>query len=205
MTLGTVRWFADMFETVVVHFVSPEGSGYFLTSILVRLVVIVRISPDWIPGLASNPRPVPNFGNTEQTCQPLCILRNHYAFRVSNTPLRKPVQNVGKLRILRNFGAIRPIPRNLQQLSWLAVSRKSPAGQNVDEDLFILRLPSHRRQISPSDQQRELQRWSHAQWNVVLNVNRSNAGGSSPTWSPASPVYRTENTDEDSVNVTIRP
>ena len=77
-----------------------------------------------------------------QTCQPLRILRNHYAFRVSNTPLRKPVQNVGKLRILRNFGAIRPIPRNLQQLSRLAVSRKSPAGQNIDKDLFILRLPS---------------------------------------------------------------
>ena len=35
-------------------------------------------------------------------------------------------------------------------------------------------------------------------------MNRSNACGSSPTWSPASPVYRTENTDEDSVNVTIR-
>ena len=93
-----------------------------------------------------------------QTCQPLRILRNHYAFRVSNTPLRKPVENVGKLRILRNFGAIRPIPRTLQQLSWLAVSRKSPAGQNIDKDLFILRLPSHRRQISPSDQQRKLQR-----------------------------------------------
>ena len=77
-----------------------------------------------------------------QTCQPLRILRNHYAFRVSNTPLRKPVQNVGKLRILRNFGAIRPIPRNLQQLSRLSVSRKSPAGQNIDKDLFILRLPS---------------------------------------------------------------
>ena len=77
-----------------------------------------------------------------QTCQPLRILRNHYAFRVSNTPLRKPVQNVGKLRISRNFGAIRPIPRNLQQLSRLAVSRKSPAGQNIDKDLFILRLPS---------------------------------------------------------------
>ena len=119
-------------------------------------------------------------------------------------PLRKPVQNVGKLRILRNFGAIRPIPRNLQQLSWLAVSRKSPAGQNIDKDLFILRLPSHRRQISPSDQQRKLQRWNHAQWNVELIVNRSNAGGSSPTWSPASPVYRSENTDEDSVDVTIR-
>ena len=123
---------------------------------------------------------------------------------MSNTPQRKPVQNVGKLRILRNFGAIRPIPRNLQQLSWLAVSRISPAGQNIDKDLFILRLPSHRRQISPSDQQRKLQRWSHAQWNVELIVNRSNAGGSSPTWSPASPVYRSENTDEDSVNVTIR-
>ena len=93
-----------------------------------------------------------------QTCQPLRILRNHYAFRVSNTPLPKPVENVGKLRILRNFGAIRPIPRTLQQLSWLAVSRKSPAGQNIDKDLFILRLPSHRRQISPSDQQRKLQR-----------------------------------------------
>ena len=65
-----------------------------------------------------------------QTCQPLRILRNHYAFRVSNTPLCKHVQNVGKLRILRNFGAILPIPHNLQQLSWLAVSRKSPAGQN---------------------------------------------------------------------------
>ena len=77
-----------------------------------------------------------------QTCQPLRILRNNCAFRVSNTPLRKPVQNVGKLRILRNFGAIRPIPRNLQRLSWLAVSRKSPAGQNIDKDLFILRLPS---------------------------------------------------------------
>ena len=77
-----------------------------------------------------------------QTCQPLRILRNHYAFRVSNTPLRKPVQNVGKLRISRNFGAIRPLPRNLQQLSRLAVSRKSPAGQNIDKDLFILRLPS---------------------------------------------------------------
>ena len=77
-----------------------------------------------------------------QTCQPLRILRNHYAFRVSNTPLRKPVQNVGKLRILRNFGTIRPIPRNLQQLSRLAVSRKSPAGQNIDKELFILRLPS---------------------------------------------------------------
>ena len=93
-----------------------------------------------------------------QTCQPLRILRNHYAFRVSNTPLRKPVENVGKLRILRNFGAIRPIPRTLQQLSWLAVSRKSPAGQNIDKDLFILRLPSHQRQISPSNQQRKLQR-----------------------------------------------
>ena len=132
-----------------------------------------------------------------QTCQLLRILRNHYAFRVSNTPLRKPVQNVGKLRILRNFGAIRPIPRNLQQLPCLAVSRKSPAGQKRDKDLFILRLPSHRRQISPSDQQRKLQSWSHTQWNVVLIVNRSNAGGSSPTWSPASPVYRSENTDED--------
>ena len=77
-----------------------------------------------------------------QTCQPLRISRNHYAFWVSNTPLRKPVQNVGKWRILRNFGAIRPIPRNLQQLSWLAVSRKSPGGQNIDKDLFILRLPS---------------------------------------------------------------
>ena len=77
-----------------------------------------------------------------QTCQPLRILRNHYAFRVSNTPLCKPVQNVGKLRILRNFGAIRPIPRNLQQFSRPAVSRKSPAGQNIDKDLFILRLPS---------------------------------------------------------------
>ena len=139
-----------------------------------------------------------------QTCQPLRILRNHYAFRVSNTPLRKPVQNVGKLRILRNFGAIRPKPRNLQQLSWLAVNRKLPAGQNIDKDLFILLLPSHRRQIWPSDQQRKLQRWSHAQWNVVLIVNRSNAGGSSPTLSPASPVYRSENTNEDSVNVTIR-
>ena len=77
-----------------------------------------------------------------QTCQPLRILRNHYAFQVSNTPLRKPVQNVGKQRILRNFGTIRPIPRNLQQLSRLVVSRKSPAGQNIDKDLFILRLPS---------------------------------------------------------------
>ena len=64
-------------------------------------------------------------------------LANHYAFWVSNTPLRKPVQNVGKLCILRNFGAIRPIPRNLQQISWLAVSRKSPAGQNIDKNLFI--------------------------------------------------------------------
>ena len=35
-------------------------------------------------------------------------------------------------------------------------------------------------------------------------MNCSNAGGSSPTWSPASPMYRAENTDEDSVNVTIR-
>ena len=77
-----------------------------------------------------------------QTCQPLRILRNHYAFRMSNTPLRKPVQNVRKLRILRNFGAICPMPRNLHQLSWLAVNRKSPAGQNIDKDLFILRLPS---------------------------------------------------------------
>ena len=77
-----------------------------------------------------------------QTCQPLRILRNHYAFRVSNTPLRKPVQNAGKLCILRNFGAIRPIPRNQQQLCRLAVSRKSPEGQNIDKDLFILRLPS---------------------------------------------------------------
>ena len=80
--------------------------------------------------------------NTYQTCQRLRILRNHYAFRASNTPLWKPVQNVKKLRILRNFGAIRPLPRNLQQISWLAVSRKSPAGQNIDKDLFILRLPS---------------------------------------------------------------
>ena len=56
--------------------------------------------------------------------------------------IRKHVQNVGKLRILRNFGAILPIPRNLQQLSWLAISRKSTAGQNIDKDLFILRLPS---------------------------------------------------------------
>ena len=77
-----------------------------------------------------------------QTCQPLRILRNHYAFRVSNTPLCKPVQNVEKLRILRNFGAIRPIPRNLQQLCWLAISRKSPAGQSIDKNSFILRLPS---------------------------------------------------------------
>ena len=78
----------------------------------------------------------------QQTCQPLHILRNHYAFRVSNTPLRKPVQNVEKLHILRNFGAIRPIPHNLQQLSRLVVSRKSPAGQNIDKGLVILRLPS---------------------------------------------------------------
>ena len=144
-----------------------------------------------------------------QTCQPLRILRNHYAFRVSNTPLRKPVQNVGKLRILRNFGAIRPIPRNLQQLSRIAVSRKSPAGQIIDKDLFILQLPS----ASASDfairsttlnKGSKLKRWNHAHWNVELIANRSNAGGSSPTWSPASPVYRTENTKEDSVNVTIR-
>ena len=45
--------------------------------------------------------------------------------------------------------------------------------------------------------------WNHAQWNVELIVNRSNTGGSSPTWSPASLLYRTENRDEDSVNVTI--
>ena len=75
-----------------------------------------------------------------QTCQPLRILRSHYAFRVSNTALRKPVQNVGKLRILRNFGAIRPIPRNLQQLSRLAVSRKSPAGQNIDKGLVYFTI-----------------------------------------------------------------
>ena len=35
-------------------------------------------------------------------------------------------------------------------------------------------------------------------------MNRFNAGGSSPTWSPASLVYRAENMDEDSANVTIR-
>ena len=79
-----------------------------------------------------------------QTCQPLRILRNHYAFRLSNTPLRKPVQNVEKLRILRNFGAIRLIPRNLQQLYMyrLAVSRKSPAGQNIDKGLvyFVITI-----------------------------------------------------------------
>ena len=76
----------------------------------------------------------------QQTCQPLRILRNHYAFRVSNTPLRKPVQNVGKLRILRNFSAIRPIPRNLQHISRLAVSRKSPAGQNIDNGLVYFTI-----------------------------------------------------------------
>ena len=75
-----------------------------------------------------------------QTCQPLRILRNHYAFRVSNTPLRKPVKNVEKLRILRNFGAIRSIPRNLQQLSRLVVSRKSPAGQNIDKGLVYFTI-----------------------------------------------------------------
>ena len=42
-----------------------------------------------------------------QTCQPLRILRNHYAFRVSNTPVRKPVKKVEKLRILRNFTDIK--------------------------------------------------------------------------------------------------
>ena len=97
------------------------------------------------PGVQSSNTSQVLLSHTEyilQTCQPLRILHNHYAFRVSNTPLRKPVQNVGKLRILWNFGAIRPIPRNLQQLSRLAVSRKSPAGQNIDKDLFILRLPS---------------------------------------------------------------
>ena len=77
---------------------------------------------------------------TKQTCQPLRILRNHYAFWVSNTPIRKPVQNVGKLRILRNFGAIRPIPRNLQQLSRLIISRKSPAGQNIDKGLVYFTI-----------------------------------------------------------------
>ena len=89
---------------------------------------------------SSSPINAPNLqgGFIMQTCQPLRILRNHYAFRVSNTPLRKPVQNVGKLRILRNFGAIRPILHNIQQLSWLAISRKSPAGRNKDKDLFIL-------------------------------------------------------------------
>ena len=78
--------------------------------------------------------------NQCQTCQPLRILRNHYAFRVSNTPLRKPVKNVEKLRILRNFGAIRSIPRNLQQLSRLVVSRKSPAGQNIDKGLVYFTI-----------------------------------------------------------------
>ena len=82
-----------------------------------------------------------------QTCQPLRILRNLYAFSVSNTPLRKPVKNVWKLRILRNFGAIPSISYNLQQLSWPAVNRKLPARQNIDKDLFILRLPS----VSASD------------------------------------------------------
>ena len=134
----------------------------------------------------------------------------NYAFYEISAPSRSinpPVTGRGvlgprvfdpRVRQIFRASAIRPIPRNLQQLSWLAVSRKSPAGQNIDKDLFILRLPSHRRQISPSDQQRKLQRWSHAQWNVVLIVNRSNAGGSSP------PMYRSENTAEDSVNVTIR-
>ena len=86
-------------------------------------------------------------GAWNQTCQPLRILRNHYAFPMSNTPLRKPVKNVWKLRILRNFGAIRPISYHLQQLSWPVVHRKSSAGQNIDKDLFILRLPS----VSASD------------------------------------------------------
>ena len=62
------------------------------------------VSPSFSIALTAPSRPA--------KCQPLRILRNHYAFWVSNTPIRKPVQNVGKLRILRNFGAIRPIPRN---------------------------------------------------------------------------------------------
>ena len=61
----------------------------------------------------------------------------------------------------------------------------------------------HRRHILPSEQERKLQRWSHAQWNVELIVNRSNACGSSLTWSPASPVFGAENMDK-TVNVTIR-
>ena len=128
---------------------------------------------------------------------------NHYAFCVITTHFECQIRHYASLsNMWENYAfceisapsapGIRPIPRNLQQLSRLVVSRKSPAVQNIDKGQLRTCLfydyHRHRRQISPSDQQRKLQRWNHAQWNVEPIVNRSNAGGSSPTWSPASPV-----------------
>ena len=128
---------------------------------------------------------------------------NHYAFCVITTHFECQIRHYASLsKMWENYAfceisepsdpGIRPITRNLQQLSRLVVSRKSPAVQNIVKGQLRTCLfydyHRHRRQISPSDQQRKLQRWNHAQWNVEPIVNRSNAGGSSPTWSPASPV-----------------
>ena len=113
---------------------------------------------------------------------------------MSNTPLWKPVKNVGKLRILWNFDAIHPIPYSLQQLSWLAINSKSPAGQNIDKDLFILQLVSASDfAIRSTKEAAEVKPCP-----MKGRADRSNAGGSSPTWSPASPIYRAENTGDNS-------
>ena len=105
---------------------------------LPRVQKLVKFGTNWVQTLRN--AYLWNRWMDLQPCQPLRILHSHYAFRVSKTPLSKPVQNMGKLRILRNFGAIRPIPRNLQQLSRLAVSRKTPAGQNIDKGLVYFTI-----------------------------------------------------------------
>ena len=106
--------------------------------------------------------------NTYTADLPSCTHHNHYAFSVSNMPLRKPVKNVGKSCILQNFSVICPKPYNLQLiLTSHQQKMASMQRQRQRHVYFTITISSGVRFCHPV-KIKQSRRWNHAQWNEEL-------------------------------------
>ena len=106
--------------------------------------------------------------NTYTADLPSCTHYNHYAFSVSNMPLRKPVKNVRKSCILQNFSVICPKPYNLQLILTSHQQKMASMQRHRQRHVyFTITISSGVRFCHPV-KIKQSRRWNHAQWNEEL-------------------------------------